>query len=488
MFRSRLFLLPLLLAGLLIPIVTTAQGQSSISSLEIAIWPEYDRPAALVIYQVSLPENVVTPAVVTIPIPADAGEPHAVAAWYPDGALDDNVTWTANPQGDQMLIEVTTVTSGIWLEFYDEITVTGDKRSYEHTWASDFPVESLIFDVMHPVGAHDLLISPSGDEHSGSDGIPRTRLSLGSRDAGEAFSIELSYTKPSAFTGVLPTNQPNPAFTQFEVALWPEFDQRATLVIYRGSLSPEVSLPTAITLPIPASVGDPNAVAILGDDSRLYSADFERQVEGDWAWITFETESAAFQLEYYDDLAFEGTRRTYTHFWPGVLNTGSFTYELQQPVGATGLLVTPTGSLQAASDGLSYVRSSLGPQQDGSPLTISFQYEKTSTDLTVDTVTSPPTIDRPSTTQGGTPDLTAQLPFILGGFGLALIVLGIYLYLRMQRGEKASRKRPRQRKRKPKSQSMGGDLDAAAVFCHVCGSKASASDHFCRSCGTKLRQ
>jgi rRNA maturation endonuclease Nob1 len=35
---------------------------------------------------------------------------------------------------------------------------------------------------------------------------------------------------------------------------------------------------------------------------------------------------------------------------------------------------------------------------------------------------------------------------------------------------------------------MGGDLDAAAVFCHVCGSKASASDHFCRSCGTKLRQ
>jgi hypothetical protein len=170
------------------------------------------------------------------------------------------------------------------------------------------------------------------------------------------------------------------------------------------------------------------------------------------------------------------------------LNTGSFSYELQQPVSATELRVTPAGMLQPASDGLSYVRANLGPQQAGSPLTISFQYQKRSTDLTVDSVTSAPTIDRPSTTQGGTPDLTTQLPFILGGFGLALIVLGIFLYLRMQWGEKASRKQPRQRKRKTKSQRTGGDLDAAAVFCHVCGAKASASDHFCRSCGTKLRQ
>ena len=485
MLNKRHLLLPLMLVLLLLPVVSSAQDDTKISSLEIAIWPEYDRPAALVIYKVRLPENVDT---VTLPIPVSAGDPHAVAAWYPDGALDDNVTWTANRQDNWTLIEVTSETNGVWLEFYNDIEFAGIQRDYAFTWAGDLAVEALSFDVMHPIEAFDLQITPDGEQRVGSDGITRTALSLGAWEVGEPFSLEISYSKPFAFTGQLPALRSNPALAQFEVALWPEYDRVAVLVILRGELAPDVTLPATVTLPIPVYAGEPNAVAILGEDNRLYSTDFDQEVEGDWSWISFETDNRAFQLEYYDDLMMDGSSRSYTFFWLGALNAGSFTYELQQPIGASGFQVTPAGAIQVAADGLSYLRSSLGPQQVGSPLTISFQYEKTSEDLSVDTVTSAPTIDRPSTTQGGTPDLTTQLPFILGGFGLALIVLGVYLYLRMQRGEKASHQRARQRKRKPKSQRTGGDLDTAAVFCHVCGAKASASDHFCRSCGTMLRQ
>jgi hypothetical protein len=474
-----------MLVLLLLPIASSAQDDTQISSLEIAIWPEYDRPAALVIYQVRLPEGVNT---VTLPIPASAGDPHAVAAWYPDGALDDNITWTATLQGEWTLIEVTTVTNGVWLEFYDDMEFAGELRDYAFTWAGDLSVEALSFDVMHPIEAFDLQITPDGEQRVGSDGITRTALSLGVQEVGEPFSLEISYSKPFAYTGQLPAMRSNPALAQFEVALWPEYDRVAVLVILRGELAPDVTLPAVVTLPIPIYAGEPNAVAILGEDNRLYSTNYERVTDGEWSWISFETENRTFQLEYYDDLQMDGSNRAFTFVWPGALNTGSFTYELQQPIRATDFQVTPAGAIQVAADGLSYLRSNLGPQQTGSPLTISFQYEKTSSDLTVDTVTSAPTIDRPSTTQGGTPDLTTRLPFIFGGFGLALIVLGIYLYLRMQRGEKASQKRVRQRKRMPKSQRTGGDLDAAAVFCHVCGAKASASDHFCRSCGTKLRQ
>jgi hypothetical protein len=143
--------------------------------------------------------------------------------------------------------------------------------------------------------------------------------------------------------------------------------------------------------------------------------------------------------------------------------------------------------MQVEADGLAYIRANLGAQQPISPLMINFQYEKTSSELTASIATSDSSIARPTTTQGGTPDLTAQLPLILGGFGILLIVLGIVLYSRSQRQEKSTRKRQRQRKTRSKPKPEQGGLDAAAVFCHTCGAKASASDHFCRTCGTKLR-
>jgi hypothetical protein len=488
MSKIRLLILPLLLALLFMPVVSTAQTDPQISSLEIAIWPEYDRPAALVIYQVRLADDVDTPAVVTLPIPGAAGDPHAVAAWHPDGTLDDIVTWTATRQGEWTMIEVTTNTNGVWLEFYEQLTIAGDQRAYTFTRPVGLAVDALSFDVLHPVGAKDLRISPEGEVRKGSDGLNHTHLNLGASRSEQPFAIELSYTKPTAYTGELPVHPPNPTLSQFEVALWPEYDQPSTLVIYRGGLSPEVPLPATVSLPIPESAGEPNAVAVLGDDDRLYLVEHERRVEGHWAWITFEYDGSAFQLEYYDDLVFDGDSRSYTFTWPGSVETGAFTYELQEPIGASLIEVTPAGVAQAESDGLVYIRSDLGPQQPGSPLTISFQYEKKDTELTADAVTSAPTIDRPSTTQGGTPDLRSQLPFILGGFGLLLVTVGVFLYLRMQRQERASRKRPRKRKRKPEAQRTSADLDTAVVFCHVCGSKANASDHFCRSCGTKLRQ
>lgn len=484
MTKLRYLALPLLLV-LVFPVVVSAQSILQISSLEIAIWPEYDRPESLVIYQVRLAEDTPSPAVVRLPIPAAVGEPHAVAAWYPDGTLNDGVTWTATQEGAWTVVEVTTETTGVWLEFYDDLTFEGDRRSYTFTWPGGIEVDSLNFEVLHPMGASDLRVMPEGDVSKGADGLTYSHLDLGKRGAEQDFSIEVSYAMPSAFIGGLPTLRPNPTFANFEVGLWPEYDQPSTLVIYGGKLSPEVSLPATLSLPIPAGVGEPSAVATLGSDENLYLTEYERQIEGEWAWIIFESESAIFQVEYYDDLMLDGDSRAFTFFWPGMLETDSFTYELQQPIGAESLQVTPAGNMQADADGLVYIRSNMGAQKSGSSLMINFQYEKTSSELTANVAPSASSIDRPTTTQGGTPELTAQLPFILGGFGILLIGLGIILYLRSQGKKKTSRKRQRQRKTKPKQEA--GGLDAAAVFCHTCGAKASASDYFCRSCGTKLR-
>lgn len=483
--RKLIFLL--LMVMVLVPVIGAAQNQPQITNFEIALWPDYDRPEALVIYQVRLAQDTLTPAIVSLPIPADVGQPHAVAAWYPDGSLDDSVTWTTTRQGDWTLVEVVTETNGVWLEFYDDLTMEGGRRSYAYSWPGGIEVDSLNFEVLHPVGASDIQVSPEGEVSKGVDGLDYSRLDLGARGAEQDFSIEISYAMPAISMESLPTLRPNPTFAGFEVGLWPEYDQLSTLVIYRGGISPDVSLPAMLSLPIPAGVGEPSAVATLGSDKRLYLTEYERQVEGEWAWITFEAESAVFQVEYYDDLVLDGASRAFTFSWPGMLATDTFAYELQQPVGAGALRVTPVGVMQVEADGLAYIRASLGAQQPISPLMINFQYEKASSELTANVATSASSIARPTTTQGGTPELTTQLLLILGGFGILLVVLGIILYSRAQRQDKSNRKRQRQRKTRSKTKPQEGGLDAAAVFCHTCGAKASASDHFCRTCGTKLR-
>ncbi len=67
-YKLKLFAYPLVLGLLIlstllvIPSLVFAQDGMELSGLEIDLWPEYDRPAVLVIYRVSLPTGTTLPA------------------------------------------------------------------------------------------------------------------------------------------------------------------------------------------------------------------------------------------------------------------------------------------------------------------------------------------------------------------------------------------------------------------------------------------
>ena len=73
------------LALLLLPASAAAQapgalkGNPRLASLAIEIWPEYDRPAALVILRAAVAEGVKLPAAVAMRLPLASGGPSAVA-------------------------------------------------------------------------------------------------------------------------------------------------------------------------------------------------------------------------------------------------------------------------------------------------------------------------------------------------------------------------------------------------------------------------
>lgn len=62
----------------------SAQNEITLASLEIDLWPEYDRPDMLVIYRLTLDNSVKLPAQLTLRIPAAVGAPYNVA--YEDAA------------------------------------------------------------------------------------------------------------------------------------------------------------------------------------------------------------------------------------------------------------------------------------------------------------------------------------------------------------------------------------------------------------------
>jgi hypothetical protein len=193
--RRWAFLITLILA-MLLPLGVHAQTSLVLSSLQIGIWPEYDKPSVLVIYQMTLSATTTYPADVSLRIPTAAGEPWAVAVRQPDGSLD-NINKTRQVVGEWAIINFTTAVPEVQLEYYDPgLTKDGNARHYTYVWPGDYAVGQLSIQVQQPSGATDMRISPSlGAGAVGSGNLTYYTQDIGAIPAGQNFQIRIDYQK-----------------------------------------------------------------------------------------------------------------------------------------------------------------------------------------------------------------------------------------------------------------------------------------------------
>jgi len=266
-----------------------------------------------------------------------------------------------------------------------------------------------------------------------------------------------------------------------EVDLWPEFDQPAMLVIYRFELAADTPLPARIALPVPAASAPPHAVAWQDADGGLFDAAFTSERAGDWQIIEIELpESRSGQLEYYADLDFAGTTRSFLFEWPIGFELGGMSYKVQEPVAATELVVSPAPDGEGQGDyGLNYLTAELGPQSVGDAPVISVTYQKANPSLSFESLQPLGQISAPVDVQADSPNI---LPWLLGAAGILLLGGGSYYF--------ASRRRPAPQRvpRRRGKRSTDVELEASTVYCHNCGAAAGISDVYCRQCGTQLRR
>lgn len=277
------------------------------------------------------------------------------------------------------------------------------------------------------------------------------------------------------------------------VDIWPEYDQPSVLVIYHMTLSPEVSLPATVAIPIPAAVEKPHAVA-MQDVAGLYNLNYKLNAAGEWIEVEFTTPVPDVRVEFYDPtLAKDGSNRAYQFNWPGSYTVENFSISVQQPLNASSMTFLPTiGSGVRGEDGLTYYNLAAGRVPEGTSLDLQIQYEKPDDTLTSPQQFQPAQPSQPvSTSAAGRMTLNEMLPWLLGGLGVLLIAAGLVWYWRTGRAPVRANaaahhhgSRPRHTTTEKPAAASGSEN---AAFCHQCGKRATPGDVFCRACGTKLR-
>ncbi len=191
-----------LVVGWISPGYAQPQGEVPLARLEISLWPEYDRPAMLVIYRAELAPGVPLPTTVALPIPAEVGEPYAVARTDASGNLL-NAVYEREVDGEWALIAVETESPVVWIEFYQDLRIEGQQRSYTFNWPGGVEVASLGYVVQQPFDAAQIEALPAPDgQRVGEDGLVYLRKELDLTEARDELTISISYTKPTSALSV----------------------------------------------------------------------------------------------------------------------------------------------------------------------------------------------------------------------------------------------------------------------------------------------
>jgi hypothetical protein len=287
--------------------------------------------------------------------------------------------------------------------------------------------------------------------------------------------------------------QETPTLSSLEINLWPEFDRPEVLVIYRGLLTADATLPALIEIYLPARVGQPSAVAYVGEDGQRFNQEHTTRVEGESLVVSFELSTPGFQIEYYDPLPVDSAgQRTYDYVYVAEYPVADLNLEFQVPPMADGFVLEPAADLVTQkSDGLTYHLAQVGPVEQGETKSWAFVYQKADSDLTVSGFAQPetsPTAPPPSAADSG----NSTIWIFLVAF-VALIGVGAAAFWLGRRAQPPPPPAPRHKRRGSgrgeQSQTQLRPLPDSqeAFFCHQCGAELRFDSEFCHRCGTPVR-
>ena len=262
------------------------------------------------------------------------------------------------------------------------------------------------------------------------------------------------------------------------VQLWPEYDQPSMLVLMDIELPATTLFPVKLTFHIPE---DANLVAVAtnASDGTLLNAQFEGPTPADGSQaFTVTMNSAQAHFEYYQPLTINKKDRSYSYLWNGDYAVKAFGIRVLEPLDTTSLTTAPKLGAAVEGDGIKYYPSHAFELASGEQFALDLEYVKTTSALV-----KPEGVQPSAPVDENTPgriSLNNSLPWIIGGVGGVLVIVGLAYYWQSTRSES---KKTRRRVRASKE----SDEDDEATYCPQCGTRAKPNDRFCRVCGGRIR-
>ena len=171
-----------------------AQGNLQLSLVSVDIWPEYDQPAVLMIYSITMASNTTLPTTLAVRIPSNA-QINAVAVVDPAKGLI-NTPYDTSIQGQWSVLKVTTSFLQVHIEYYTPLVKNGSARHILFEWPGDYVVDSLEANFLRPFNADGVTISFTPvNTYPGQDGLTNYHIQTANLAAGKDFSLTIDYQR-----------------------------------------------------------------------------------------------------------------------------------------------------------------------------------------------------------------------------------------------------------------------------------------------------
>lgn len=197
--RKLLFVVFSLLV-LLTPVLGRAQETIRLASLQINLWPEYDKPEMLVIYNFDLPAGTSLPVDMHFRIPISVGQAFGFG-YYPDddGTMPVQENYSQSVDGGWLIVSFTMRSLRGTLEYYDaSLTASNALHRFEYLWPGDYGVDDLAIILQQPALAQNVQLStPATNTYTGNNGLVHHQVDVGKLPEGATYSLVIDYEKAS---------------------------------------------------------------------------------------------------------------------------------------------------------------------------------------------------------------------------------------------------------------------------------------------------
>ncbi len=272
--------------------------------------------------------------------------------------------------------------------------------------------------------------------------------------------------------------------SKLQLSVWPEHDQPTVLVMIDGTLADAANLPRQVSVLIPSSAKLQVATFANPDGTFAPEQPFQStDLGGGSTRVTFTTNTAAYHVEYYDDLLRGAPDKTMDFVYQAAAPADQVTLEVQQPLKATKFSINPSApTTRNGGDGFTYYDLQFPALAAGQ--TISAQVKYTKTDPNPSVITAPPAASAPApAAPPASPWSNVFLVVALVALGLVAVV-GFFLFQQRTRDLVSANTGSRYRSRRSAGSAASTNV---AAFCTQCGHGLGSQDLFCPRCGTKRR-